>query len=108
MTGLTNTGLAIKYMVQEGFSKERGARLDDDTVAKVAIVITDGRSQDQVAEPARVAREAGIQVNVNVTNGDFNRGNSDLRYWRYRSHQAVRARGDLWRSLTNIPCRVRL
>ena len=78
--------------------------IDDDALDAATSVLV----LHHVAEPARVAREAGIQVNVNVTNGDFKRINLDLRHWRYRPHQTVRARGDLWRSLTNIPCRVRL
>lgn len=49
-------------MVVEGFSERRGARSQDDNVARVAIVITDGRSQDNVSEPAMNARNLHINM----------------------------------------------
>jgi hypothetical protein len=64
LTGLTSTGAAIDHMVKNGFSGERGARLKDDTVSKVAIIITDGRSQDEVIDPSARARQAGITMFV--------------------------------------------
>ncbi|VDK58293.1 unnamed protein product [Gongylonema pulchrum] len=55
-------------MVMEGFSERRGARTQGDDVARVAIVITDGRSQDNVTEPAKVARDLHINMfSVGVT-----------------------------------------
>lgn len=56
------TGAAIQHMVHEGFSERRGARPVSANISRVAIVITDGRSQDNVTEPAKVARN----VNVNM------------------------------------------
>jgi hypothetical protein len=68
LTGLTRTGAAIQHMVVEGFSERRGARPQSETVARVAIVITDGRSQDNVTEPALAARKVGINMfSIGVT-----------------------------------------
>lgn len=49
-------------MVQEGFSARRGARPISEDVSRVAIVITDGRSQDNVTVPARMSREQKISM----------------------------------------------
>lgn len=64
-------------MVLEGFSERRGARPVSNDVSRVAIVITDGkffgiaivnvfyslgRSQDNVTEPAKAARQ--LKVNM--------------------------------------------
>uniref|UniRef100_A0A7E4VNX4 Transmembrane cell adhesion receptor mua-3 n=1 Tax=Panagrellus redivivus TaxID=6233 RepID=A0A7E4VNX4_PANRE len=62
LTGLTRTGAAIQHMVMEGFAERRGARPLSDDVSRVAIVITDGRSQDNVTEPAKAARN--LQLNT--------------------------------------------
>lgn len=62
LTGLTRTGAAIQHMVMEGFAERRGARPISDDVSRVAIVITDGRSQDNVTEPAKSARNLKINT----------------------------------------------
>ncbi|OZC08479.1 hypothetical protein X798_04540 [Onchocerca flexuosa] len=68
LTGLTRTGAAIQHMVMEGFSERRGARKQASDVSRVGIVITDGRSQDNVTEPARNARNSHINMfSVGVT-----------------------------------------
>ena len=57
VAGLTRTGAALKHMAIEGFSERRGARPQSASgVTRVAIVITDGRSQDNVTLPADEAR----------------------------------------------------
>uniref|UniRef100_A0AC34QH72 Uncharacterized protein n=1 Tax=Panagrolaimus sp. JU765 TaxID=591449 RepID=A0AC34QH72_9BILA len=62
LTGLTRTGAAIQHMVMEGFAERRGARPISDDVSRVAIVITDGRSQDNVTDPAKSARNLKINT----------------------------------------------
>jgi hypothetical protein len=49
-------------MTLEGFSERRGARPVSADVSRVAIVITDGRSQDNVTEPAKAARERKVNI----------------------------------------------
>ena len=49
-------------MVLEGFSERRGARPYSDDVSRVAIVLTDGRSQDNVTEPAEAARNLHVNM----------------------------------------------
>lgn len=49
-------------MVLEGFSERRGARPVSADVSRVAIVITDGRSQDNVTEPAKAARNLHVNT----------------------------------------------
>ncbi|CAB3402805.1 unnamed protein product [Caenorhabditis bovis] len=68
LTGLTRTGAAIEHVANEAFSERRGARPVGE-VSRVAIVITDGRSQDNVTRPADNARRQDIQLfAVGVTN----------------------------------------
>ncbi|KAK5982017.1 von Willebrand factor type A domain protein, partial [Trichostrongylus colubriformis] len=68
LTGLTRTGAAIQHMVQEGFSERRGARPQSPDIARVAIVLTDGRSQDNVTGPAESARKLSITTfSIGVT-----------------------------------------
>lgn len=63
--GRTLTGGAIKDTVENAFSKANGAR---EKAAKVILVITDGRAQDDVEQPAKAARNAGIRmIAVGVT-----------------------------------------
>uniref|UniRef100_A0A668SWK4 VWFA domain-containing protein n=1 Tax=Oreochromis aureus TaxID=47969 RepID=A0A668SWK4_OREAU len=55
----TMTGLAIRYMMNEAFTAEAG---DRPKVPNVAVIVTDGRPQDRVAEVAAEAREKGIEI----------------------------------------------
>uniref|UniRef100_A0A8C7WRS7 VWFA domain-containing protein n=1 Tax=Oryzias sinensis TaxID=183150 RepID=A0A8C7WRS7_9TELE len=55
----TMTGLAIRYMMNEAFTAEQG---DRPKVPNVAVIVTDGRPQDRVAEVAAEARERGIEI----------------------------------------------
>uniref|UniRef100_A0A8C9TJK8 Collagen type XII alpha 1 chain n=1 Tax=Scleropages formosus TaxID=113540 RepID=A0A8C9TJK8_SCLFO len=59
--GNTMTGDAIEYLIQNTFTEAAGARK---TFPKVAMIITDGKSQDPVEEPARKLRNIGVEVFV--------------------------------------------
>ncbi|XP_067888729.1 matrilin-4-like [Heterodontus francisci] len=58
----TMTGLAIEYTMNVAFSTHEGARPLDRNVPRVAIIVTDGRPQDKVAEVAAQARDSGILI----------------------------------------------
>uniref|UniRef100_A0A8D2Q5T5 VWFA domain-containing protein n=1 Tax=Varanus komodoensis TaxID=61221 RepID=A0A8D2Q5T5_VARKO len=60
--GNTNTGDALRYINTYSFSAAAGGRPSDGTIKKVAILLTDGRSQDHVLDPATAARQAGIRI----------------------------------------------
>uniref|UniRef100_A0A7M4EZP9 VWFA domain-containing protein n=1 Tax=Crocodylus porosus TaxID=8502 RepID=A0A7M4EZP9_CROPO len=60
--GNTNTGDALRYINTYSFSKEAGGRPSDRAIKKVAILLTDGRSQDYVLHPATAAHKAGIRI----------------------------------------------
>ncbi|XP_069477509.1 matrilin-2 isoform X2 [Ambystoma mexicanum] len=58
----TMTGLAIQYAMNIAFSEAEGARPVDQHVPKIAMIVTDGRPQDSVAEIAAKARHSGILI----------------------------------------------
>ncbi|XP_055005586.1 matrilin-3a isoform X2 [Boleophthalmus pectinirostris] len=58
----TMTGLAIKSAMTEAFTEESGARPKARKISKVAIIVTDGRPQDNVAEVSAAARGTGIEI----------------------------------------------
>ncbi|XP_074930208.1 LOW QUALITY PROTEIN: matrilin-3 [Cottoperca gobio] len=58
----TMTGLAIKTAVNEAFTEDSGARSRSRKISKVAIIVTDGRPQDQVEEVSAAARASGIEI----------------------------------------------
>uniref|UniRef100_A0A8D2IWV0 Matrilin-1 n=1 Tax=Varanus komodoensis TaxID=61221 RepID=A0A8D2IWV0_VARKO len=55
----TMTGQALKYLVDNSFAISSGARPG---VPKVAIVFTDGRSQDYINDAAKKAKELGYKM----------------------------------------------
>ncbi|XP_045899718.1 collagen alpha-6(VI) chain-like isoform X5 [Micropterus dolomieu] len=66
--GGTNTGAALNFTREEVFIAKRGSRVD---VQQVAIVITDGRSQDSVSEAAIALRRAGVTIYaIGIENAD--------------------------------------
>ncbi|XP_056223924.1 collagen alpha-1(VII) chain isoform X3 [Seriola aureovittata] len=66
--GNTKTGKGISYVLQELFQESLGMRQD---VPHVLVLITDGRAQDNVVPPSRVARALGVSVlAVGVSNAD--------------------------------------
>ncbi|KAK1795605.1 hypothetical protein P4O66_001100 [Electrophorus voltai] len=58
----TMTGLAIKKAMEETFTEQSGARPKSKSISKVAIIVTDGRPQDQVEEVSAAARASGIEI----------------------------------------------
>ncbi|XP_026864049.1 matrilin-3b isoform X2 [Electrophorus electricus] len=58
----TMTGLAIKTAMEQAFTEEAGARPENKNIAKVAIIVTDGRPQDKVEDVSAAARAAGIEI----------------------------------------------
>lgn len=60
--GNTMTGDAISYTVKNIFTESAGARPLSRDTKRVAILLTDGLSQDYVLEPAREASRAGIRM----------------------------------------------
>ncbi|XP_078085516.1 collagen alpha-1(XII) chain-like isoform X2 [Mustelus asterias] len=57
--GNTMTGDAIDYLVQNAFSEAAGARK---SFPKIAVIITDGKSQDPVTESAKALRDIGVEI----------------------------------------------
>ena len=53
------SGLALTYILENSFKAEHGSRPG---VPKVGILITDGKSQDDVISPAESLKEAGIEL----------------------------------------------
>nr|XP_054590673.1 collagen alpha-1(XXII) chain [Nothobranchius furzeri] len=60
--GNTMTGDAISYTTTNIFTERNGARPSAQGLQRVAILLTDGRSQDYVLEPSKAAARAGIRM----------------------------------------------
>ncbi|MBN3315299.1 MATN2 protein, partial [Atractosteus spatula] len=58
----TMTGLAIQYTMNVALTEAEGARPLDMHIPRIAMIVTDGRPQDTVADVAARARESGIQI----------------------------------------------
>lgn len=58
----TMTGLALQFTMDTAFTEEQGARPEEFLIPRIAMVVTDGRPQDEVEEVAARARQAGIQI----------------------------------------------
>ncbi|XP_024114131.1 collagen alpha-6(VI) chain isoform X2 [Oryzias melastigma] len=68
--GGTKTGAALNFTRESVFTKERGSRTNAG-VQQVAVVITDGESQDSVLEAAAFLRRSGVIVySVGVENAN--------------------------------------
>ena len=52
-------GLALNYVFENSFKPEAGAR---NGVSKIGILITDGKSQDDIIPPSRNLRESGVEL----------------------------------------------
>lgn len=53
------TGLALKHMLENSFSEAEGARPLSRNIPRIGLVFTDGRSQDDITEYAKKAKEVG-------------------------------------------------
>uniref|UniRef100_F6ZV77 Collagen alpha-1(XXII) chain n=1 Tax=Ciona intestinalis TaxID=7719 RepID=F6ZV77_CIOIN len=62
LNGNTRTGKAIRFMNEESFSIANGARDIEFGYNRLAIVLTDGRAQDNVFNPSLEAQNNGIQL----------------------------------------------
>lgn len=60
--GNTKTGDAISFTVNNIFTERTGARPAAKGFQKVAILVTDGKSQDYVLEPSVAAAAAGVRL----------------------------------------------
>ncbi|XP_061572452.1 collagen alpha-1(XIV) chain [Cololabis saira] len=68
--GNTLTGLALTFILENSFKAESGSRIG---VPKIGILITDGKSQDDVIPPADRLRKAGVELfAIGVKNADEN------------------------------------
>uniref|UniRef100_H3CW87 Collagen type XIV alpha 1 chain n=1 Tax=Tetraodon nigroviridis TaxID=99883 RepID=H3CW87_TETNG len=68
--GNTLTGLALNFILENCFKPESGSR---EGLPKIGILITDGKSQDDVVPPAESLRNAGIELfAIGVKNADEN------------------------------------
>ncbi|XP_028820486.1 collagen alpha-1(XIV) chain-like [Denticeps clupeoides] len=68
--GNTHTGLALNFILQNSFKPESGSRPG---IPKIGILITDGRSQDDVQPAAQSLRDAGVEMfAIGVKNADEN------------------------------------
>lgn len=52
-------GLALSYIFENSFKPEAGSRTG---VSKIGILITDGKSQDDIIPPSRNLRESGVEL----------------------------------------------
>ncbi|XP_045758107.2 collagen alpha-4(VI) chain-like [Mirounga angustirostris] len=60
-SGRTKTGAALDFLRNEVFIEERGSRFKHG-VQQLAVVITEGFSQDQLSKPASLLRRAGVTI----------------------------------------------
>ncbi|XP_061675053.1 collagen alpha-1(XIV) chain isoform X5 [Syngnathoides biaculeatus] len=68
--GNTLTGLALSYILENCFKPQSGARAG---VPKIGVLITDGKSQDDVTPPAESLHKAGVELfAIGVKNADEN------------------------------------
>ncbi|KAF3850310.1 hypothetical protein F7725_020029 [Dissostichus mawsoni] len=66
--GNTMTGMALNFILQENFKTSVGMRED---ARKIGILITDGKSQDEIVFTSQSLRESGIELYaVGVKNAD--------------------------------------
>ncbi|XP_038591635.1 collagen alpha-1(XII) chain-like [Micropterus salmoides] len=57
--GSTNTGKALNYTLKNNFQPDVGMRADS---KKIAVLLTDGQSSDDVRLPSKKLKDAGIEI----------------------------------------------
>eukprot|EP00063_Salmo_salar_P024745 XP_013999580.1 PREDICTED: collagen alpha-1(XII) chain-like isoform X9 [Salmo salar] len=68
--GNTMTGMALKYILQNNFKPNVGLRKDS---RKIGVLITDGKSQDEIITSSQVLRDENIELYaIGVKNADEN------------------------------------
>ncbi|CAJ1061849.1 collagen alpha-1(XII) chain isoform X6 [Xyrichtys novacula] len=68
--GNTMTGLALSYILQNNFKPEVGLR---ENARKIGVLITDGKSQDEIILKSKSLRDAGIELYaIGVKDADEN------------------------------------
>ncbi|XP_061786814.2 collagen alpha-1(XII) chain-like [Nerophis lumbriciformis] len=68
--GNTKTGMALSYILQNNFRRHAGMRQDS---RKMVILVTDGKSQDEVVTHWQKLKETGIELYaIGVKNADEN------------------------------------
>ncbi|XP_014859001.1 PREDICTED: collagen alpha-1(XII) chain isoform X2 [Poecilia mexicana] len=68
--GNTMTGMALNYILQNNFKESVGMR---PSARKIGVLVTDGKSQDEVVIPSQNLREQGIELYaIGVKNADEN------------------------------------
>ncbi|EMP24983.1 Collagen alpha-4(VI) chain [Chelonia mydas] len=59
--GGTKTGESLRFMLENHFEETVGSRRQEG-VPQIAVVITDGQAQDNIQEPAKEVKDAGITL----------------------------------------------
>uniref|UniRef100_K7GEE6 VWFA domain-containing protein n=1 Tax=Pelodiscus sinensis TaxID=13735 RepID=K7GEE6_PELSI len=59
--GGTKTGESLQFMLENHFKETAGSRMEEG-VPQIAVMITDGQAQDNIREPARKVKDAGITL----------------------------------------------
>ncbi|XP_074844397.1 collagen alpha-4(VI) chain-like [Carettochelys insculpta] len=57
--GGTKTGESLEFMLENHFKETAGSRREEG-IPQIAVVITDGKAQDNIREPAQKVKDAGI------------------------------------------------
>ncbi|KAF3842641.1 hypothetical protein F7725_001490 [Dissostichus mawsoni] len=96
--GGTRTGFGQDYLIRTQLTSASGSRAADGA-SKVVVVLTEGLSQDYVAEPAQVLRLAGVEV---LAVGVQDSVDSELREMGSQPHNTHIFSVDTFMTLRNI------
>ncbi|CAG01461.1 unnamed protein product, partial [Tetraodon nigroviridis] len=96
--GNTKTGMALKHTYEKAFSLENGMRRN---VPKMVVVITDGRSQDEVKKSATKLQQAGSACFLNRDRSHQKTAAASRRFCR----QVTASSPSAWPTWTTTSCR---